>query len=67
MQPTSSRPLPAGLEAASEATAPQSLDDWAKAIALTVAATLEPSCALALCFGNYAFIGQPLPPARADR
>ena len=32
--------------------AAQELEDWAATIALTVACTLEPSCALAFCFGR---------------
>ena len=30
----------------------QELEDWAATMALMVAGTLEPSCALAFCFGN---------------
>ncbi len=30
----------------------QELEDWTAEIALTVAGTLEPSCALAFCFGH---------------
>jgi hypothetical protein len=46
--------------------AEQEREDWARRIALTVAATVEPSCALAYCFGNHQFFGEHRPDYKSD-
>ena len=46
--------------------AAQELEDWAATIALTVAGTLEPSCALAFCFGNHQFLSEPRAGDKSD-
>ncbi|MES3001840.1 MAG: hypothetical protein V4787_14200 [Pseudomonadota bacterium] len=37
---------------------PEHPDDWAAEIALIVASTLEPSCALAFCFGKQRLVAE---------
>ncbi len=53
MHSDSSRPPSSLPTATSHDAAAQESEDWAATIAQTVAATLEPSCALAFCFGYH--------------
>src|SRR5439155_26514531 len=46
--------------------AAQELEDWATTIAVIVACTPEPSCALAYCFGNHQFFSQRRPGPKSD-
>lgn len=58
MQSDSSRSSTGVPTQACHDTEAQELETWAETIALTVAGTLEPSCALAFCFGNHQFLSE---------
>ena len=61
MQAAPARPSPVLPAAARADESVQNLDDWAATVALMVATTLEPSCALAFCFGNHDLLGRRKP------
>ncbi|WP_144006742.1 hypothetical protein [Pelomonas sp. KK5] len=48
--PASPLQLPASTAAEDPAPYP---DDWSETCAMTVACTMDPTCALAFCFGNF--------------